>query len=73
MLGGCERHYRVKGLVQSGPGQVVHGCINDAKVFFLAWLDVEHLADAHTGIAHQRPARLDHEFFMAMAALVNFL
>ena len=62
----------MKRLVHRWAGQVVHGSINDAKVFLLAGFEVQHLSYAHTGIADQRAARLNHQFFACKAMGINF-
>ena len=68
---GCDRHDLVKGLVHGRARQVVHGRIDDAKVFLLAGFHEDHVGQAHAGIAHQRAARLDHQLTIAKAAGVE--
>ena len=51
----------MKRLVHGRTRQVVHGSVNDAKVFLLARLQIKHFGQAHTGIAHQRTPRFDHQ------------
>jgi predicted esterase len=48
-------------LVHGRTRQVVHGGVNDAKVFLLAGFQIQHFSQAHTGIAHQRTPGFDHQ------------
>ena len=62
----------MEGLVHGRPGQVVHGRIDDAKVFLLAGFQVQHFGQAHARIAHQRAARLDHQLALTKPARIEF-
>ena len=48
-----DGHDLVVGLVHGRAWQVVHGGVDDAKVFLFAGLQVQHLGQADAGIAHQ--------------------
>ena len=69
MAGG---HDGMKSLVHGGAGQVVHGGINDAKVFLFTGFEVQHLANTNSRVTHQRAARFNHEFFVAKTGGIYF-
>ena len=56
----------MKGLVHRRTGQVVHGRVDDAKVLLFAGLQIQHLGQAHTRVAHQRAAGFDHQLALAV-------
>ena len=66
-----QRDNLVKRLVHGRTRQVVHGGVNDAKVFLLAGFQVKHFGQAHTGIAHQRTPGLNHQAALAKTALIQ--
>ena len=59
------------GLVHHRPWQVVHRRIDDAEILLFARLQIEHLRQAHAGIAHERAAGFDHELPASLAACVQ--
>ena len=62
----------MKGLVHGRSWQIVHGGINDAKVFLLTRFHKHHLRQTHASIAHQRATWFNHELFVAIAARIQF-
>ena len=59
------------GVVHGGAWQIVHGSVDDAEIFFRTVFEVEHFADAHTGVADERTARLQHDFALPHAARIH--
>ena len=66
-----ERHNFVKSFVHGRSWQIVHGGIDDAKVFLLTRLQVLHFRDANTRIAHQGASRLGNDLALPVASLVQ--
>ena len=63
----------MKRLVHGWAGQVIHGRVDDAKVFLLAGFEVKHFGQAHASVADQRAARFNHQLFIAKTLYVDLL
>ena len=60
------------GFVHRGTHQVVHGSVHDTKILGSGF-EVKHFSEQNARIAHQGAARLQNQFSMPMASLVQAL
>ena len=73
-LGRCVKrqgHDGMKGFVHGWARQIVHGSVDDAKVFLLSGFHVLYGAQAHPCIAHQGASGLDHDLSLPKASRIE--